>query len=75
MKDYRKDVRDSIRWITNNSDNYDKKNMKIKLNLDDNLSLKKTLKICNIVIVVRAAFHEGNKYYPQVFLGKCFHTL
>ena len=49
--------------------------MKIKLNLDDNLSLKKTLKICNIVTVVRAAFHEGNKYYPQVFLGKCFHKL
>ena len=34
-------VRDLIKPITNNSDNYDKKYMKIKFNSDDNLPLKK----------------------------------
>ena len=44
--------------------------MKIKFNLDDDLSLKKTLKFYNMVVIVRSVFHEGNKYYRQVFLGK-----
>ena len=33
--------RDIIRSITNDWDNYDKKNMKIKFNSDDDLPLKK----------------------------------
>ena len=60
-------IRDLIRSITDNSDNYDEKYMKIKSNSDDDLSLKKTLEIYNMVIVNRPAFHEGNKYYPQFF--------
>ena len=28
-----------------------------------------------MVIVDRAAFHENNKYYPQVFLDKCLYEL
>ena len=38
--------------------------MKIKFNLDDNLSLKKKLER-NMVIVVRSLFHKGNKYYLE----------
>ena len=34
--------------------------MKIKINSDDDLSLKKTLKL---LIAVRSIFQEGNKYY------------
>ena len=34
-------IRDIIRSITNNLDNYDDKYMKIKFNLDDDLPLKK----------------------------------
>ena len=41
--------------------------MKIKSNSDDDVPLKKTLELSNMVIVVRSAFHEGNKYYPQDF--------
>ena len=48
-----KKIRDLIRSITNNSDNYDEKYMKIKLNSDENLRLNKTLEIHNIVIVIR----------------------
>ena len=36
---------------------------------------KKTLEIRNMIIVVRSAFHEGNIYYPQVFLDACLYKL
>ena len=49
--------------------------MKIKLNSDDNLLLKKTLKLYNMAIIVRSVFHEGNKYYPQVLLEECLDKL
>ena len=42
--------------------------MKIKFNLDDDLSLKRTIEFYNIIIVVRFVFDEANKYYSQVFL-------
>ena len=35
-------IRDWIRLITKNSDDYDEKYMKIKFNLDDNLPLKQS---------------------------------
>ena len=41
--------------------------MKIKFNSDDKLPLNKMIEIPNIIIVVRAVFHENNKYHPQVF--------
>ena len=37
--------------------------MKIKFNLDDKLPLNKTIEINNMIIVVRAVFHENSKYY------------
>ena len=55
--------------MTKNANNYDEKNMKIKFNLDDDLPLNKTIEIDHVKIVVRAVFHENNKYYPQVFLN------
>ena len=44
------------------------KNMKVKFNLGDDLSVKKTLKLYHMVIVVISFFHEVNKYYLKVFL-------
>ena len=49
--------------------------MKIKFNLDDELPLNKTIEILNMIIVVRAVFHENNKYHPQVFLDECLYEL
>ena len=46
--------------------------MKIKLNSDDESPLKKT-EIKSMITVVRAVFHENNKYYPQVFLDECLY--
>ena len=61
-------IRDLIRSITKNSDDYDEKYMKIKFNSDDELPLNKKIEIPTMTTVVRAVFHENNKYYPQVFL-------
>ena len=49
--------------------------MKIKFNLDDELPLNKTIEIATMTIVVRAVFHENNKYYLQVFLDECLYKL
>ena len=45
--------------------------MKIKFNLDDELPLNKTIEIRSMIVVIRAVFHENDKYYPQVFLNEC----
>ena len=60
-------IRNLIRSITKNSDDYDEKYVKIKFNLDDELPLNKTIEIPTMTIVVRAVSHKNNKYYPQVF--------
>ena len=67
-------TRDFIILTTNNSDNYDEKNIKIILTSDNGLPLKK-LEFRNIMIVVRSVFHEGNEYYPQVFFDECLYKL
>ena len=54
--------------ISNKSDICDEKYMNIKFNSDDDCALKKTLELQNMVIVLRSAFHETNKYSLQVFL-------
>ena len=56
-------------WKTN-SDDYYEKYKKIKLNWDDDLPLKETLQLCNMIIIVRVVFQENRKYYLQVFLNK-----
>ena len=64
-------IRDLIRLIIKNSDDYDEKYMKIKFTSDDELPLNKTMEIFSVTIVVRAIFLENNKNYPQVFSDKC----
>ena len=61
---------------TNNSDYYyHEKYIKIEFNLDDDLLIKKTQKLYNLVTVVRSIFHGGSKYYSQVFLDECLYKL
>ena len=47
----------------------------IKFDWDEDLPLNKTIEIHDAAIVVRAAFHENNKYYPQIFLDECLYEL
>ena len=49
--------------------------MKIKFNSDDDLPLNKNLKFIILTIIVRTAFEEGGRYYPQVFLNECLYEL
>ena len=64
-----------IRSVTKDSDDFDEKYMKIKFNLDDELPLNKMTEIPSMVIVIRAVFHENNKYSPQVFLDEFLYKL
>ena len=56
MKKWNK-IRDLIRSITKNSDDYDEKYMEIKFNFDDELPLNKTIGIPIVKIVIRVLFH------------------
>ena len=64
-------IRDLSRSITKNSDDHHEKYMKIEFDSDKNIRLNKTMEIPTVTVVVRAVFHENDKYYPQVFLDEC----
>ena len=49
-------IRDLIRILTKNSDDYDEKYVKIKFNSDDLVRLNKAIEIPNTIIVVRSIF-------------------
>ena len=48
---------------------YGKDFMKIKFNSDDNSPLNKTLKLHNMIIIIKSVFKE-DKYYSQAFLDE-----
>ena len=64
-------ISDLIRSVTRNSDDYDEKYMKIKFNSGEELLQNKTIEIPVMIIIVRAVFHESNKYYSNVFVHEC----
>ena len=55
-------------------DTYNERCMKINFSLDDCFSPEKSLETCNVIIVARPAFHEGNIYYSQV-QDECFYVV
>ena len=61
-------IKNLIKKINVKPGEYGKDFMKIKFNSDDNLHLNKICKLHNLALVVRSAFKEDGKYYPQVFL-------
>ena len=68
-------IRDLIRLIIKNSDDYDENYMKIRFNSDDELPLNKAIEITSMIITVRAVFHENNKFYLHVFSDQYLHEL
>ena len=60
-------IRDLVGSINKKSDSFDEKYVKMKFNSDGEVHLNKAMEINNETVVVRAVFHENNKYYPQVF--------
>ena len=67
-----KKKRGLIRSITNNSGNYDEKYMKIKFNSNDDLDLKKTLKLYNMIIVLGFCFSWKQQILSTIFLRWMF---
>ena len=49
-------IKDLIRSITKNSDDYDEKYMKMKSDSDEDLPLNKSIEVPSIIIIVRATF-------------------
>ena len=45
--------------------------MKIQFSSDNDLFLKTAIELHNNIISVRSVFHEGNKFYSQIFLDDC----
>ena len=52
---------------------YSKDFMKIQFESDDNSSISKIINVPVCVIIIRGAFEEDSKYYPQVLLHDCFY--
>ena len=68
MKNYGRNLEKIIRSTTSSSENLDEKCMKTRFNSDDDLPLKKTIELHNIITVVRSLFNDGSKHYSQIFL-------
>ena len=69
-------IKDQIKKINDGkSEEYGKDYMKIKFNLDDKFPLNKQLNFLSITIIIRSAFEENGKYYPQMFLNECLYEL
>ena len=68
-------IRCLIKLITKNSGDGDEKYMKIKFSSDDQLVLNNTSEVPSMIIVVRAVFDEGKKYYQQAFLDECLYII
>ena len=54
---------------------YEKNHARIGINTDDDLSLKKPLKFLTLKIIIRCVFQEGEKLYPQIYLGERLYEL
>ena len=62
-------IKNEIKAINGGKENnYRKDYMKIKVNSDEELPLKKPLKFHEMTIIIRSVFEEGGKLHPQVFL-------
>ena len=64
-------IKNKIKAINDTKeDDYEKDYMKIKFNYDDDLPLKKPLKIHVMTIIIKSVFEKEGKRYPQVFSMK-----
>ena len=61
-------IKNKIEEVSSGECDYEKDYMEIKSNSDDDLSLKKPLKVRKMIIIIRSVFEEDGKRYPQVFL-------
>ena len=68
-------IRYKIKEINSHERDYEKDDMKIKFNSDDDLPLYKPLKFHLMTITIRSVLEEDGKLYPQVFLDDTLYEL
>ena len=68
-------IKNSIEKVNNKLGEHGKDFMKIKFSYDDNLPLNKTIRLRNMIIIIRSVFEEDGKFYPQIYLDKCLYEL
>ena len=54
---------------------YEKDYVKIMVNTDDDVRLKKKLKFPTLTIIIRCIFQNGKKLCQQVYLDECLYEL
>ena len=65
-------IKSEIKTINNGEELFYEKNYgRIGVNTDDDLSLNKQLKFSTLTIIIRCAFQDGKKLYPQIYLDEC----
>ena len=68
-------VKSEIETIIGKTLFYEKHYAKIGANTDDNLPLNKQIKFPTLTIIIRCAFQNGKKLYPQMYLDECLYEL
>ena len=68
-------IRNKIEAVSSGQCGYEKDYMKIKFNSNDDLPLNKPLRFHSMTIIIRSAFEEDDKRYPQVFLDDTLYEL
>ena len=69
------EIRDKIKEINSDECDYEKDDMKIKFNSDDDLPLNKPLKFYLMTIIIRSVFEEDGKLYLKVSLDDSLYEL
>ena len=54
---------------------YEKNYARIGVDTDDDVPLNKSLKFPTLTIIIRCAFQECEKLYPQIYSDECLYEL
>ena len=68
-------IKNKIKAINDEKNNYKTDYTKIKFNSDDDSSLNKPLKFHAMTIIIRSVFEKDGKLYPQAFLDDALHEV
>ena len=68
-----KSIRASIEENTDDIVQYDKNDMKIKFESNDNLPTDNIINMHQVTIIIRLVFQRGKKLYPQIYLDDCLY--
>ena len=69
-------IRSKIKTLNGGKELFYKENYaKIEINTDDDLPLNRPLKFPTLTIIIRCAFQDGEKLYPQIWLDECLYEV